>query len=365
MIESALTPRRILLLQCRNYGDAVIGTGLAEALGGGQGVELHVLTRPRFRELYANSAQVAAVHEAEFPMGTAKSFGAAQLAPLLRQVAALRRLRFERVVNLTGDARENLLGWLIAPRGNCGPVWPEGHPHRNLVRQGCTGLLGVPVAMLAEEVGMYTMVERCARALGATMPARQRVYDRAGQAYRHRGGSRLIGLHPAAGVACKEWPALRWRALAQALLRDGWGLRVFGAPGERERLEADFAGLIGPQLELATGGLDTFFQGLGELAAYVGLDSFGIHAAHAVGTPALLLNGGILAPLIRPPGTALVDGGAGLPCHPCYYRPSCTAQASPYRCIRELPEQAVLRQLLALLPAAAAPAPGSAAAQQL
>jgi ADP-heptose:LPS heptosyltransferase len=353
MIEQAPALRRILLLQCRNYGDAVIGTGLAEALGGaGQGVELHVLTRPRFRELYAHNPHVAAVHEAEFPMGTAKSFGAAQLLPLLRQVAALRRLRFERVVNLCGDARENLLGWLIAPRGNCGPVWPDGHPHRKLVRQGLCRLLGVPVAMVQEETGMYAMVERFARALGAGAPARQRVYDRAGLAYRHRGGARLIGLHPAAGLACKEWPAQRWRALAQALRQEGWGLRVFGAPGERPRLEADFAGLLGPGLELATGGLDEFFLGLTGLSAYVGLDSFGIHAAHAVGTPAVLLNGGILAPLIRPPGTALVDGGAGMPCHPCYYRPSCTAQASPYGCIRALPEQSVLRELRGLLPAA-------------
>jgi heptosyltransferase-3 len=353
-VHAAAAPRRILMLQCRNYGDAVIGTGLAEALGGaGQGVELHVLTRPRFRALYAHNPQVAAVHEAEFPMGTAKQFGPAQALWLRRQVAALRRLRFERVVNLCGDARENLLGWLIAPRGNCGPVWPAGHPHRRLVRQGLTGLLGVPVAMVAEEAGMYAMVERLARALGAGAPARQRLYDSAGQPYLHRGGGRLIGLHPAAGVACKEWPAPRWRALAEALRGEGWALRVFGAPDERARLEADFAGLAGPGLELATGGLDEFFRGLAGLDAYVGLDSFGIHAAHAVGTPALLLNGGILAALIRPPGTALVDGGAGLPCHPCYYRPTCTAQPNPYRCMRQLPEQLVLRSLRGLLPAAA------------
>lgn len=345
------------MLQCRNYGDAVIGTGLAEALGGAaQGVELHVLTRPRFRALYQGNPQVAAVHEAEFPMGTDKRFGAAQAVPLLRQVAALRRLRFERVVNLCGDARENLLGWLIAPRGNCGPVWPPGHPHRNLVRQGLTGLLGAPVPMVAEEVGMYLMVERLARALGARAPARQGLYDRQGQRYVHSPSGRVIGLHPAAGVACKEWPAARWRALAQALRQEGWAVRVFGASGERPRLEAEFGGLLGPGLELATGGLEEFFRGLSEVVALVGLDSFGIHAAHAVGTPAVLLNGGILAGLIRPPGTLLVDGGAGLPCHPCYYRPSCAEGPSPYHCIRELPEQAVLRQLRALLPAPSAAA---------
>jgi ADP-heptose:LPS heptosyltransferase len=346
-------PHRILMLQCRNYGDAVIGTGLAEALGG-QGVELHVLTRPRFRELYANNPRVAAVHQAEFPMGTAKQFGVAQLLPLLRRVAALRRLRFERVLNLCGDARENLLGWLIAPRGNCGPVWPEGHPHRRLVRQGLAGLLAMPLAM--QETGMYAMVERFAAALGAGAPARQRLYDGQGQPYLHGGGRRVIGLHPTAGVACKEWPAARWRALAQALMDEGWGVRVFGAATERPRLETDFKDLAGPGLELATGSLDEFFRGLTGVAAYVGLDSFGIHAAYALGTPAVLLNGGILAGLIRPPGTALVDGGAGLPCHPCFHQPTCTASANPYRCMRELGEQAVLRELRALLTTAKAAA---------
>jgi ADP-heptose:LPS heptosyltransferase len=141
----------------------------------------------------------------------------------------------------------------------------------------------------------------------------------------------------------------RWRALVGLIREQGRPVLIFGAPAERERLAADFAGLLGPQVRLATGGLDEFFAELCGLDAFVGLDSFGVHAAQAIGVPCLMLNGGMLAALVAPPDALLVDGGEGLPCHPCYNRPSCEASEQPYRCMRALPESRVMLGLRRLL----------------
>ncbi len=341
-------PRRLLLLQCRNYGDAVIGTGLVEALGG-QGIELHVLARPRFAALFRNNPHVAQVHTAEFPMGTAKDFRLAAAADLAARTLALRRLRFDRAVNLCGDFREIGLGWAIAPRGNCSPIWPARHPRRQLDRAALQGLVSHPVPVPEQELGIYAVVQRIAAALGGRNRARSRLYDAQRRPYAHAPGQAAIGLHPLAGVACKQWPIERWRALVGLLREQGRPVLIFGAPLERERLEAEFHGLLGQEVRLATGDLDQLFDRLCGIAAFVGLDSFGIHAAQAIGTPCLMLNGGMLAPLVAPPDALLVDGGAGLPCHPCYNRPTCLDTAQPYRCMRELPEQRVLQGLLRLL----------------
>ena len=92
-----------------------------------------------------------------------------------------------------------------------------------------------------------------------------------------------------------------------------------------------------------------FFREMGGLGAFVGLDSFGVHVAQAVGTPCVMLNGGMLAPLVAPPDALSVDGGEGLACHPCYNRPTCLASPNPYRCLRDLPEARVMQALLRLL----------------
>ncbi|MBV8063036.1 MAG: glycosyltransferase family 9 protein [Nevskia sp.] len=355
-LPSPTPPRRVLLLQCRNVGDAVIGTGLVEALGrSAPSLELHVLTRAGFRPLYANSPYVAAVHDAEFPMGSGRRFGAAGAALLLRRVAALRRLRFDRVVNLCGDFRENALGWAIAARGNAGPVWPNGHAQRQHVRQGLTALVPGALHVAADAPGVYAAVQRLAASLGATAPARQRLYDASRQPYLHRPQGGVVGLHPSTSQPCKEWPLPRWKALIGMIREAGHAVVVFGAAAERERLAAVLGGM--PGVELATGSMETFFERLSRVAAFVGLDSFGIHAAHAIGVPSLMLNGANQADLVAPPDTLVIDGGSGLPCHPCYSRPSCVAGPRPYACIRDIAEARVMRGLRLLLEGRFPPGP--------
>ncbi len=349
---NATPPRRVLLLQCRNVGDAVIGTGFSEALGRSErGIELHVLTRAAFRPLYANSPYVAAVHEAEFPMGSGRRFGAAEAAALAARIAGLRRLRFDRVVNLCGDFRENALGWAIGGSGNCGPVWPAGHAYRQHARQGLTALLPGAVRIAPDAPSVYAAVQSMTTALGATAPARQRLYDAGGNAYAHRPQGRVVGLHPSCSQPCKEWPSARWRSLIGLIRADGHAVVVFGAPAERERLAADLDGLLGPEVELVTGPMDAFFERLSRVAAFVGLDSFGIHAAHAIGVPSVALNGANQADLVIPPDALLVDGGIGVSCHPCFSRPTCSAGPEPYRCIRGIAEAGVMERLRQLLPA--------------
>jgi heptosyltransferase-3 len=100
-----------------------------------------------------------------------------------------------------------------------------------------------------------------------------------------------------------------------------------------------------PGVEIVTGALGDFFRSLEGVRAFVGLDSFGVHAAHAIGTPAIMLNGANIATVWTPPGARVLSNAAPPACYPCMNRPTCLRDDHPYSCIREIPVSSVMREL--------------------
>ena len=83
-----IVPRKVLLIQGRNFGDSVIVTGLLEALGRSvNDIEISVLTRPHFKEIYERNPFVTHIEYANFPMGTDKRFGGREALNLIRKLA--------------------------------------------------------------------------------------------------------------------------------------------------------------------------------------------------------------------------------------------------------------------------------------
>lgn len=344
--EKKNSRRRILYIQARNLGDAVVGTGLIEALGRSDSdLGISVLTRPEFREIYENSPLVSEVFYASFPMGTAKNFNFSTGLKLARTIATLRRMRFDQVVHVSGDFRENLLGWAISPSTNTGVAWENGHPQAKMVRRGCEGYVPNLIRVAADEHSVYSAVQRVASALEAAAPARSRLYDASGEPYAHRPGGDQLGIQPTASQECKLWPPERWRELIAIIRASGLRVAVFGAPADRSYLEACLPSVDDPGVEIFTGSLASFFRNLQSVRALVGLDSFGIHAAHAIGTPTIMLYGANIPTVWTPPGTLTVSNSAPPSCYPCMNQPTCTREDHPYSCIREIPVAAITGKL--------------------
>lgn len=343
-----MAKKRILVIQARNLGDAVVQTGLIEALGRSEpGAEISVLTRPQFRELYSNNPLVSEIFYASFPMGTAKNFGFKAAMKLAWTVAALRLKRFDRVVNVVGDFRENLLGWAISPSGNTSITWGHGHPLAKIIRTGGERFVQHRIVTPANDHSSYSSIQRVATALGATVPAHSRLYDASGKPYAHRPGSDRIGIQPTASQECKLWPQEHWRALIAMIRASGLRVVVFGAPSDRSYLEGCLPDADDPGTEIVAGPLAGFFRSLEDVRVLIGLDSFGVHTAHAIGTPAIMIYGSNITTVWTPPGTIVVSNANPPPCYPCLNIPTCTGQSNPYSCIREIPIAAVAKNLKA------------------
>jgi len=341
--------RSLLFLHWRNLGDAVIGLGLVEAMHRSRPeVALDVLTRPQFAFLFENHPGVRKTYTAQFPIGTMGGFRARSAVRLAWELACARARDYDAVANLFGDVRENLGGWLVCPDRNFSIVWPERHPIRIQSRTGLDSLRSHPVCVPAETESVYEGMQSLARAFGTTMPALPRLYGSNRQPISHAPVPGRIGLHVSAGQECKRWPMERWARLASALLDEGRHLRIYCAPSEEASVYAGFAHILIPanSATLIAGTLEQFLMDAATCSAFVGHDSFGIHAAAALAVPTILINGPNVAAVWAPPGTAIVHGDEGLPCFPCYNKPTCAPGPAHFACIRYIPVEDVLSRIL-------------------
>jgi heptosyltransferase-3 len=332
----APVPQKILLLQARNLGDAVIGSGLVNSFGASfPDAELHLWTRPTFQDLFTGNPHVDRQHHAHFPMGTVKQFDARAAWRLGRILPALRRERFDLCVNTTGDFRENLLGWLVRPRANAAPVWAPGHRYRRLVRPGLLGLVNRPVPVPKEVLNVYEVRDHLARALGCaqilgpSLPVTP--------VHRPAGGPLRVGIHPYASQRSKLWPWENWLSLVRSLLRRGCAVDVFCAANERETVRRELAPVLSmPDVRLSVGPLREFFSRVAALDLLIALDSFSVHAAQALGVPSILLNGANDIALWTPPNSTALSKGEICPWFPCLNKPRCERTPAPFACMSAL-----------------------------
>ncbi len=150
----------------------------------------------------------------------------------------------------------------------------------------------------------------------------------------------------------KRWPAEHFARVAEAKIREGWQVWLFGSKNDhvvgediRERL---IPGLREEALNLA--GETSLAEAIDLLAcaeAVVSNDSGLMHVSAALGRPLVAVYGST-SPAFTPPLSERVEVvRLGLDCSPCFER---TCRFGHNNCMRELQPQAVIEALERLLP---------------
>jgi heptosyltransferase-3 len=343
----------ICVLSPRNFGDAVVQARLAVGLerGIGESSSVVVFTRPQFVQQFRFLGFGGRIYEAEFPMGARKAFSIAAAARLATQLIQLRRCRFTLVVNELGDIRENLIARLIGPHSTVAPVWAAKHPMRRMLWCPDAIAPSLPVPVAAATVNVYevqgTLASRLSKLL--LVPVEPQTRPALGNRPSSRAG---IGLHPFATQECRMWPALQWRALAQRLAELGERVSLYGLPEEISafRRQAGLDSRASASIAFVSDSLPGLAARIARLRLLICLDSFAMHLAHAVQTPALVINGGNSSAMWLPIGTSFLENGGRCPAHPCYNNPTCRAAGmEAFACIRGIPVEAVFQAALARL----------------
>lgn len=335
--------RKVLLIQARNLGDAVISTALVETVAYGlPASRIDVLTRPEISQLFAYHPHVGQVFTARFPMGSLHDFGWKEALALSGLVGRLRRQGYTDVVNLQGDFREELLGLLITRKRNWSPAWAPGNPCSKVVREPFYPLANSLVPIPRDEPNVHDSAATIGSAVTGAAARKPALYTPLKEQITWKPMGWAVGLHPMASQPCRCWELEKWVVVADRLIERGLDVYVLGSPAEAAELTRHFGHLDTAKLSLVTGNLENYFATVAKMRMLLCPDSFASHVAYALGVPTILLNGANDAEAWSPPGTTILAAGPGMPCYPCYNRPTCLGSDHEYGCVRRIEIQSVL-----------------------
>lgn len=340
--------RKVLLLSMRHLGDSVILAGFVNALRASYpDLRVDVLGRPGLESVLRPLCYFQEYIEIEIPIFGHHKRSLSLLKQALGTMLDIRRRRYDGCINLMGDVRENVIGWLAGTGRNVAPVWPEDHIFRNKVRaHGASAFLNVGLPIPTSRRNFYNAMDQFTAELGLT-PLHWFSGSRADV---QQGAARTIALHPGASHHSRHWPVEKWRTLVRELRGRGFRIQLLGAPSERSYLEVEFAKEISTEgVEVLVGTPHEFFANLSGANLLVGMDSFSVHAAHAMGVKTIILNGPADPEIMTPPGAPALSAGKGCPAYPCYNRPSCLGTAGEYLCVRDIEVETVVRTVMSTL----------------
>lgn len=279
-------PEKILALQFKYFGDAVLLTPALRALRSHfPNGELHVLVPEEIAPLFRHLPYLNRVWPMPRQRGRARF---SQSWPLIR---ALRREHFDRSVDFASNDRGAILSRLIGARRRLGwderggffgrkfcytdRVAPESRPQHESVRlaQLLSGWQISPPAALEAEIHADPSLADAAKEI---LP-----------------GERAVVCHVASSQAKKEWPVAHWAKLLRLAAGAGFPVVFTTAPGEREQTlmaelkkSAPDAVILPPVTELPL-----FLAVLARAAAFISGDTGPLHFAAGLGVPTISLFG--------------------------------------------------------------------------
>jgi ADP-heptose:LPS heptosyltransferase len=149
-----------------------------------------------------------------------------------------------------------------------------------------------------------------------------------------------VVVHIGSGSPLREWPAAKWRLLAEQLTADGHRLAFTGSGDEQARRIADVTRDLRGCVDLCNQ-LDwpEFVRVVGCAELLVGVETVAAHVAAAVGTPCIAIWTGISrVSHWRPLGGECTLLMNPVPCAPCFRSRGCEAMS----CVRDVSVDAVL-----------------------
>ncbi|HTK30510.1 MAG TPA: glycosyltransferase family 9 protein [Candidatus Saccharimonadaceae bacterium] len=332
---------RLLALRPRALGDVVLITpALRALLAGHPGATLEVVTEPRYAPLLEPLPGVAKIWPLERSVrGT------------LALIAALRRRRFDLVVDFFGNPRTALIAaWCGAATSVGYALRGRGRAYRRAVPR--TALVLDAAGRPRREHAAATHVRLALAAGGRADGLDPRLAPHSADGARAdellaRAGVRApeetVGLVAAGTWPAKTWPAVNAGRLARLVAEAGRDVLLLAGPGEDDVTDTVRRHAPGVRV-LPPCGVAELAAVIARLGAVVGTDSGPIHLAAAFGRPTFAWFGPTDPDTWAPRGDAHAVWRTTLPCRGCD-----RTRCPHWNCMPELTAEAAATRVLAHL----------------
>lgn len=331
---------KILIIEGRAFGDAVIKNGLINALGEKYPtVQIDILTKKEYKELFQGNIHIKNIYFFDLPRPAVKSL---KLFSLVKVIVGLHKKKYDLCLDTVGDFRERFILKMISWKHTLSVNRPMGHPANWEIRRlfsPVTQMIEIPLTV----VNIYEQHSYILHYFG--------VDRRLATEVKIKGRANVIGLHPFASRACKMWEWQKWEALIQKLLATTeMSLWIFCMPGQKQVLQTHLKNVIVNQrIKIKAVPLLDFMKLLGNVKLLIGLDSLSVHAAFAMGTPNIMLCGSNYYDLWKTPLTEVVSCGNECAFWPCLNVPKCEDGVDKYICMQNIQIEVVYKKARELL----------------
>jgi heptosyltransferase III len=336
------SPRKILALQFKYFGDAVLMTPALRAMREEfPQCELHLLVPEEIVPIFKHLPWLNRV----WPMPRKR--GRSRLSQTLPIIHALRRERFDRSVDFASNDRGAIASFLIGAKERLG--WEERGGFWG--RKFCYNRRVSPDAKVTHEsVKLVQLLSGWdippPRSLEAEIRADPALAD---AAKNFLPAENAIICHIASSQPKKEWPLIHWAALHRLATDTGRNLVFTTALGVREQsLMAEFAKLAPAAVILpCIADLPLFLAVLQRAGVFISGDTGPLHFAAGLGVPTISLFGPSSPVQWAPMGSrhqALTGAACSCDGHSavCYSKAHCLAVISPeqvWACLQKVNPQ--------------------------
>jgi len=332
----------ICLISARRYGDAIMNARLAKSAAQSRpDLKWVIWTKPEFAPLFRLMGfdQIIA---SQFPIaGGAPTFLKEYGNSLIKAIFQLRNLNLSASLDFIGDSREALCGSLITGSNHYSPAWEKSHwMHRLIWNLKIPCVKYLPIQATQDQV--YDIVASLLSKLTGKPIAL------AGKSFTFNYHPK-IAFHPFSSQAFKAWPENNWQQLNQLLNKESLIPAVFCTESENAKAHHIFSSGQ-PQIAIkATASLDELIDEIQSVDILVGVDSFLVHLASALGKKTIVLNTGNNPKWWQPPNSIALGQSGGCIQYPCSNEPSCLGKPNESQCIKSIHPSEVMTSIHSLL----------------
>ena len=339
----------VCVISARRYGDAIMNAAiLKQAAIARPDIQWIIWTKPDFVALFKLMG-FEHIITAQFPIaGGHKKLLNGGWKMLASSVIQLRKLKIDASIDFIGDAREAFFGAIINSKNHYSPKWGDQHWMRNLIWNiPIVSVNYLPIASNDDQVYKF-IPDLLSKILGISINAESKRHSPIPNP--NPNPNPKIAFHPFSSQSFKRWPTANWEALAERLSNNELDPIILCSKPELKEAQLEFSHSTCSLPIHSCASIEDLIGQINTIDLLIGVDSFLVHLASALGKRTIVINTGNKPHWWQPPNSIALGQSGDCSSYPCMNEPICLGKVSESSCVKSITPDSVFKAVGRSLP---------------